>query len=149
VAQTESIVSISKSNLRYIKQGDIQDVWETIKPGLDKIASATDEWIAEDIYMALKLNTCSLFLCEINGNYKGFVVSQKQENYGKVKLHIWAAFSQANDYNVLENSMDEIKSWANNIEAKKITFSTTRKGWEKVAPKLGFEKTLTTYEIAL
>jgi hypothetical protein len=88
-------------------------------------------------------------MCYVNNDYKGFMVTQKQENYGRVSLHVWAAYSEADDFDVLENGTGQLKEWANNIKARKITFSTTRKGWSKVAPKLGFEPTLTTYELEL
>lgn len=136
--------------LEWVKPSQIRDTWPAIKEGLKKIEKSTDAWIVEDIYMAIKMGTCNLHVASIDGEYKGFLIVQQQENYGVIGLHIWAAYSNGMDFNILDNSMEQVKEWAKNVEAKKITFSSTRKGWTKQALKLGFQASpLITYQLRL
>ena len=135
--------------LDWIKPGDIRLHWETIKPGLKKIEATTDAWIVEDIYLALRTNACTLHI-GYEEEYVGFIITQKQDNYGVVGIHVWAAYSEAHDFNILEAAVTHLHDWAHNVEAKKITFSSTRKGWMRQAQKLGFKQSpLITYELRL
>lgn len=136
--------------LEWIKPGNLRDVWPQVKEGLEQVEKTTDAWITEDIYMALKMGTCNLHIGTVNGEYKGFLILQKQDNYGSVSLHVWAGYSEGKDFNLLEQSTEQLIEWAQSVEAKKITFSSTRKGWAKQALKVGFKPSpLVTYEMKL
>ena len=133
----------------WIKPGELRSVWAMIKPGIDKVARTTDAWITEDIYVAIKTGAVNLHVVYQDGEYKGLTVTQQQDSYGEVTLHVWAAYSQGHDFNILEQSVEQFKEWGKAVNAKKITFSTNRKGWAKQALKLGYKPTLTTYELKL
>lgn len=133
--------------LEWIKPARIREIWPTIKPGLEDIEKRTSEWLIEDIYLTLITGQCNLHLCMVDNEYKGFTITQQQDNYG-IRLHIWCGYSTGKDFNILVECLDEIKEWARKIDAVKVTFSTARKGWTKHAVKLGFKQSpLITYEL--
>jgi len=83
----------------------------------------------------------------VNGEYKGFTVTQQQDNYGTPLLHIWCAYSEGKDFDILKECMEKLDNMAKTIEANKITFGSSREGWAKQAINLGFKPNPTiTYE---
>ena len=134
----------------WIKPAQIRDHWPLIKEGLKKVESLSKEWLVEDVYMSLRMGTCNLHILTIDGEYKGFTVTQQQDSYGSPVLHVWMGYSTADDFDILKECLNEIKLWAKAIEAKKITFGSPRKGWAKQAIKLGFKASpLITYTMDL
>ena len=132
--------------LEWIKPSDIRDKWPLIIDGVKQVEKNIDDWLAEDLYMSIKTGACNLHIGTIDGEYKGFIILQKQENFGLTLLHVWASYSNAKDFNILHECNAQIEEWAKAIEAKKITFSSTRRGWARQAIKLGFKPTITIYE---
>jgi len=53
------------------------------------------------------------------------------------RLHIWVACAW-NGHGDMSISITDIINVAKLLKLPQITFATTRKGWQKVAPKLGF-----------
>ena len=97
--------------------------------------------------MALMTGACNLHTGYQDGEYQGFLITQQQEQYGTTALHIWAAYSEG--LNLLEVTMAQIREWAKAINADRITFSSSRRGWARTGMKLGFEPTMTIYEMTL
>lgn len=136
--------------LEWIKPAQLRKYWPIIKEGVQIIEKSTDAWIAEDIYMAIKTGSCNLHVGTLDGKYIGFIIIQQQENYGVTSLHIWAGYSTAQKFDILELASEQFKEWGASINAEKITFSSTRPGWAKQAKKIGFEASpLITYEMKL
>ena len=137
-------------SLSWVEQAKIREIWPIIKEGIEAVEATTDAWIAEDIYMALKLGTCILHIGKLNGEYKGFIITQQQDNYGTITLHIWAAYSHGQDFDIIVDSTNQAIEWAKKIKAEKITFSSTRKGWCRKIKQMGFvQSPLITYEMKL
>ena len=124
--------------LEWIKPSQIRDVWPQIKEGLATLEDKQKEWLIEDIYMALKLGNCNLHKITDEHGYIGFIITQQQENYGVLTLHIWVGYSNRHNFNVVVHAFDSVREWAKSIDAKKITFGSHRKGWAKQAEKVGF-----------
>jgi hypothetical protein len=102
-----------------------------------------DGWIPEDVYCFLVGNHATLYVND--GEWRGFVILQLLPNYAEKRLHIWLASGQGE----LMGFLDEIKEIAKSSGAKRITFESPRKGWEKRAPFYGFEPKRTVYEMEL
>ena len=75
-----------------------------------------------------------LFVLVENNHYAGFFVLQPQGE----TLHLWAAYSLENSYDVVENALKYIKGMAFDAKVKYITFSSHRRGWAKRAASYGF-----------
>lgn len=116
--------------LKYVNPNELKQVWQQIKPSLTDMANQANEWIIEDAYCDLKEGRAHLYLAIKDNYFVGYVILQ----VFNTTLHIWAAYGN----NVLEDGLSAIKDIAKQHNISHITFSAIRKGWLKVAPKLGF-----------
>ena len=119
--------------LKYVHPNELKQVWNQIKPSLDEISKLGGDWIIEDAYCDLKVCKANLYVAIKNGYFIGYIITQ----HLGTALHIWAAYSISN--NIIEEGMDEIKKLAHEAGVNQITFSSYRKGFEKIAPKVGFQ----------
>lgn len=129
---------------RFIDPQHLRDWWASVKPGLEKIKKTSPEnWIIEDVYTDCFNQKSLLFVLIENNHYAGFFVLQPQGE----TLHLWAAYSLENSYDVVENALKYIKSMALEAKVKNITFSSHRRGWSKRAAQYGFRPKLWICEV--
>lgn len=120
---------------KYIDPQDLRNWWAAIKPGLEKIKSKSPEnWIIEDVYTDCFNQRSLLFVLIENNHYRGFFILQPMGE----TLHLWAAYSLENSYEVVENALKYIKGMASSSNVKYITFSSHRRGWDRRAAAYGF-----------
>ena len=120
---------------RFIAPQELRNWWASVKPGLDKIKSKSPEnWIVEDVYTDCFNQKSLLFVLIENNHFKGFFILQPQGE----TLHLWAAYSLENSYDVVGNALKYIKGMAVEAKVKYITFSSHRRGWDKRAAQYGF-----------
>lgn len=120
---------------KYIDPQELRNWWAAVKPGLEKIKSKSPEnWIIEDVYTDCFNQRSLLFVLIENNHYQGFFILQP---LGET-LHLWAAYSLENSYDVVENALKYIKGMAAEAKVKYITFSSHRRGWAKRAADYGF-----------
>ena len=120
---------------KYIAPQELRNWWASVKTGLDKIKTTSPEnWIVEDVYTDCFNQKSLLFVGIENNHYAGFFVLQPQ---GKT-MHLWAAYSLENSYDIVENALKYIKGMAAEANVKYITFSSHRRGWSKRAATYGF-----------
>ena len=126
--------------LKYIQPSDIKQYWSQIKPSLNDMANKSENWIVEDAYADLITGTAHLYLTIKDNVFVGYVILQNISN----NIHIWAAYGESD--NILQEGLNEIIKLAKQNKFKEITFTSNRKGWNKVAPKLGFEPKTWVYK---
>jgi hypothetical protein len=120
---------------RYIHPDQLRNWWAAIRPGLDKIKTKSPEnWIVEDVYTDLYTGKSMIWVILDKEQYKGFFVLQPMGH----TMHIWAGYSLENNQHIVENSLKYIKILASQANAKFITFSSHRSGWQRRAEQLGF-----------
>lgn len=120
---------------KYIEPQQLRGWWESIKPALEKIRSrGNDGWIVEDVYTDCFNQKSLLFVLIENNRYAGFFVLQPMGE----TLHVWAAYSLENSYEVVENALKYIKGMAAQANVKYLTFSSHRRGWDRRAAAYGF-----------
>lgn len=118
--------------LKYINPNELKQVWNQIKPSLSEISELGGDWIPEDAYCDIKVGKAQLYIGIKDNYFIGYIITQL---IGK-SLHVWAAYSQSHD--ILSEGLKQIADIASQMNAKEITFTSYRKGFEKIAPKLGF-----------
>ena len=129
---------------KYIGSQELRGWWGTIKPALEKIHSKGNSgWIVEDVYTDCFNQKSLLFIGIENNHYKGFFILQPNGE----TLHLWAAYSLENSYDVVENALKYIKGMALDAKVKNITFSSHRRGWSKRAAQYGFRPKLWICEV--
>ena len=132
------------NKLSMVRIEDVRSAWPQVREGLQKIASKMKvDWIPEDIYLAIVTGSATLwFSHNAYGDYKGFVVTQKQGE----RLFVWAANSTtlaAMDGN------NELAIMAKAQGYKALRFVSGRKGWWRRAKLYGYKFVEATYEMEL
>ena len=125
--------------LKYVNPNELKQVWQQIKPSLNDMANKSN-WIVEDAYSDIKEGRAVLYLTIENNYFTGYVITQIVDKC----LHIWAVYNTNN--NVLVDGLEEVKKIATQQGLQEVTFIPLRKGWNKLAPKLGFEPKLWSYK---
>lgn len=129
---------------RFIAPQELRQWWASVRTGLEKIKRRSPEnWIIEDVYTDCFNQKSLLFVLIENNHYAGFFVIQPQNE----TMHLWAAYSLENSYDVVENALKYIKGMAAEAKVKNITFSSHRRGWSKRAAQYGFRPKLWTCEV--
>jgi hypothetical protein len=120
---------------RYIQPDQLRSWWPSLRPGLDKIKTRSPEnWIVEDVYTDLFNGKSMVWVCIDNDRYAGFFVLQPMGT----TMHVWAGYTLENNQQIVENGLKYIKILASQANAKFITFSSHRNGWQRRAAQLGF-----------
>ena len=129
---------------RFIAPQELRQWWASVKTGLEKIKRRSPEnWIIEDVYTDCFNQKSLMFVLIENNHFKGFFILQPQGE----TLHLWAAYSLENSYDVVENALKYIKGMAAEAKVKNITFSSHRRGWSKRAAQYGFRPKLWICEV--
>lgn len=132
---------IPDRKLEYIAPARLREVWPKIRLGLEKM-EGNEGWLVEDVYHSLMLNESTLHLVIVDDLYCGFVILKPMEGFKK-RLHIWHLYNESK-FDVMAIFKPTLEIYARNINATALTFSSPRKGWQKVAGRYGFSPT--TYE---
>lgn len=120
---------------KFIPVDELRNWWPSIRKGIAKIKTKSPEnWIPEDVYTDCFNQKAMLWVILKNSHFCGFFILQPQ---GK-ELHIWAAWTLENDYQVAEKGLQFIKNMAREANIKYLTFSSHRSGWQRRAKDYGF-----------
>lgn len=120
--------------MTYIQPNDLRNWWEWVRPGLIKIKTKSSEaWIPEDVYADCYSQRSALWVLFSNDKPVGFVVLQPSGE----ALHVWCGF--AYEGNWMETAWEHIKGICRVQGFKRVTFDSNRRGWDKVAGKMGFK----------
>ncbi len=121
---------------RFIKPEELRQWWASIRPGLDYLQTKTpEEWIPEDVYSDCLNNRALAFAWMDGQEVKGYFIVQPMGIY----LHVWAAWSLENKEEIVIEALKFVKEIARQGNAKYLTFSSHRRGWDKRAAELGFK----------
>lgn len=136
--------------LRSIPPKEVGHDWERIRAGLVEVKRATtDDWLPEDVYMALKGGHATLYVGENDaGDYLGFIVLRLVQTFNGSKVEIWCAYS-ATSRPLMRTYWPEIQAIAKQTGANLISFSSAREEWQVAAKRLGFVPKQITYEFTL
>jgi hypothetical protein len=127
-----------------ISPAGLAAVWPRVRPGLEAMDKG-DGWLPEDLYFSLKTNGATLYMVTIDGTEHGFLVLRSIPDFDGVRLHIWVLNSNSK-VDLMAEFSDELDAIGRSINATRLTFSSTRSGWAKVAPKNGFSVRETVYQ---
>jgi hypothetical protein len=127
----------------------LREVWPDIKAGLEVILKRTQQpWIAEDVYHALKTNQSILLVGIEEGKFAGFVVLTMNKGFDGLEGHIWVAYNiSKSEY--INTSWPIIQGFCKAAGCKRVTMSSSRKGWGRRGEKLGLVPVQTLYAAEL
>jgi len=106
----------------WVNPENLHDVWEWVKQGCEIVRRrCKTEWIAEDIYTALKQGRAHLFLIDD----KGFIVLQDASGFGGKEIYVWVIYGH------LAEIEDELYAWLREVKrkagAKRVWWLSPRK----------------------
>ena len=123
------------TEFKFIPVDELRKWWSSIRPGLEKIKERSPEnWIVEDVYTDCFNQKAMLWVVLQNSHFYGFFILQPMGE----ELHVWAAWTLENDYQVVQKGLQFIKNMAREANVKYLTFSSHRPGWERRAKAYGF-----------
>ena len=135
-----------ETTFAWVPPDDVGDVWDTVRDGLDEVARYGDHWRTEDVYMALRQGQTNLHIARVDGHYAGFVVATPARGYDGPTLHVWAVYAVPGFPKLHAACFEQLRRWAADMRAKRITFTSPRKGWERLGERFGFVPGLTIFE---
>jgi hypothetical protein len=123
----------------------LREVWPDVKTGLEVILKRTQQtWIAEDVYHALKTKQSILLIGMESGQFSGFVVLTMNKGFDGLEGHIWVAYNiSKSEY--INTSWPIIQGFCKAAGCKRVTMSSSRKGWGRRGEKLGLVPIQTLY----
>ena len=115
--------------LRYVPPPFLEEAWEIILPGLEKVKKYSfEDDFCEQIKAALSTGIAHLFL-SLSPEYTGFVVLRPEETLTGLRgMHIWAAYSENSG---LAERLAEVEQMAREGGFHQVSFSSSRKGWAR------------------
>jgi len=136
--------------LRAIEPKDLSFEWDRVRAGLLEVKKATtDDWLPEDVYMALRQGQAVLYVGEDeHGDYLGFLVLRLVRTFHGAEMQIWCAHS-ATSRPLMREFLPQIKAIAGGAGAQRISFSSTRAEWTAAARRLGFAPQQVTYALTI
>jgi hypothetical protein len=131
---------------RVVEAGDLRDAWAFVRPALDTM-DRPDGWLPEDVYLTLRSNGATLYMVyDETGAKAGFFILRLIQDFDGPRLHIWILYARDADFDVMAAFDSDLQNIARLAHAKRITFSTNRPGWHKLAPRYDFTPREITYE---
>lgn len=129
-----------------VEQKDLPSVWAFVRPALETVPRA-DGWLVEDVYMVLRSNGATLYMIyDETGQPAGFFILRLLQEFDGPRVHIWILYAKDADFDPMGIFADDLERMARQAGALRLTFSTNRPGWHKVAPNYGFTPREITYE---
>lgn len=120
----------------------LRSVWDFVRAGLESMPR--EDWIAEDVYHAIRSGESALHLAFDASAPVGFLVLRRHltEFTQQPELHVWLAYNTG-DADVMTAGESLLRDTAARMGATRITFGSPRKGWAK-----RYRPVTTTYEIS-
>ena len=100
--------------------------------------STSDDNLAYRVRESQRKDACSLYNLWEDGDRVGFCIVRSEDTLQGKCLHIWVLYHEGIG-DPMEEHSEFFNDMARSIKASFITFSTTRKGWMKLAPNYGFK----------
>lgn len=121
-------------NQYLVPPNEIRNFWEFVRKGLEEILIKSPEfWIPEDVYADCFSGNSNLWIFFEGHKPVAFAVLQMRGD----TCHAWCGYAINNG--CFAKALRQTLRIAKDGGAKKFTFDSNRKGWEKVAPKFGFK----------
>jgi hypothetical protein len=129
-----------------VEAADLRQAWAFVRPALEHL-DRPDGWYPEDVYLMLRSNSATLYLIyDKTGSPAGFFILRLIQDFDGPRVHIWILHAVSADFDVMAEFDEDLQGLARSAGAVRLTFSTNRPGWHKVAPKYGFAPREITYE---
>ena len=135
-----------QATFEWVPPDAISDVWDMVRDGIEEVARHGDHWRPEDVYMALRQGQANLHIAYVDGRYSGLIVAMSSRAYDGPILHVWAVYAVPGMPRLRRECYAKLQEFARNMQARRIIFTSPRRGWERVGRLFGFKPALTIFE---
>lgn len=139
-------MAIDVGNLRVhmvTDDSELYAVWPRIRDGINAVEKRCKGvfYRPEDVYHAIKLNQAQLLIGVIDNSYQGFAVIRPESYPDGKGLHIWVMQNAGKDKQFVDNFLESIAIFARIENVIRVSYSSSRIGWEKRSKKCGYRRT--------
>lgn len=120
-------------NIVLVTPNALRGHWPAIRQSLDAVQAASpDDWIAEDVYHAIKAGTAACHIGIGETGYLGCLITTltQAEFSREPGFHVWITHSMG-DADVFAEGLGLVRAMAKAAGARRITFGSSRQGWGK------------------
>ena len=118
------------------------EAWPFVLEAIERArAHSTSTWSPQDVLREIKAGAAHLLFTARDAIISVLVMRFLEKFDGNKEARIWIFCASEDFYDYF----DKLEDYAKYYGANELTFSSPRKGWAKVAPKLGFEVAETLY----
>lgn len=141
---SENHTSAPKATLFHVEPRLVPGVWHTILPGLEEaIANSAYEVSPERVKEELGAGRWLLWVAQLGGRYAGFTVTELLNSDKGVWVNLlfsWCDPQTRGAADVWGDGVKQIEGLARSMNLRGLKFLSTRKGYEKKAPRYGFTR---------
>jgi hypothetical protein len=138
-----------RGTLKAVQLENLTEAWQLIRDDIATISRA-DGWLDADVYMTIRSNGATLFLIyDADLQYAGFAVLRLMSEFDGPRLHLWILYAKDAEFDVIDEFEEDLMNIARAAKAQRVTFGTTRPGFEKIATRRGFKLREVVYERAV
>lgn len=119
-----------------------------MRPGLrDVINNVPVSWIEDDVFKILIDGRAYLLAVTCGNEFAGFaILAPDGDDFSGVKeMLIWETWVKPGYPDLMEAILPYIEDRARGLGFAGLVFHTSRKGWERAAPRLGFRERSRVY----
>lgn len=122
---------------------DLRRWWPHVRPGLREVINNVPvSWIEDDVFKILVEGRAFLLAVTCGKEFAGFaVLAPDGDDFSGVKeMLIWETYAARGFPDMMASVLPFIEDRAKGLGFAGLVFHTSRKGWERAAPKLGFQE---------
>jgi hypothetical protein len=128
--------------VKHVPVNELQSWWAFVKKGLEIIKrKSSEDWIPEDIYANCLFGKSLLWVFIVDNKPVAFAVLLPEGE----TVHVWCGWTSVPG--MLDQYIAETEKILRSMNYTKISFSSWRPGWDKVAYKHGFRPRLWVKEL--
>lgn len=131
-----------KLEIVFVPPALADEAWPFVLEAIERArAHSAETWSPQDVLREIKAGQAHLLFTAKDAITSVLVMRFLEKFDGNKEARIWIFWASEDFYDYF----DKLEAYAKYYGANELTFSSPRKGWAKVAPKLGFEVAETLY----
>jgi len=141
------ITVAEQAGLVFVPPDALQPQWGWLKPRLELVAKRSGaRWIPEDVYAAVKSGAASLFIVERpDAERLGVLVVQPIRDFDAKILSVWVLHNEGKE-DIIGKCEDDLVRMARQMGARRIGFTSARRGWGRRLERFGYREVGRIYE---
>jgi hypothetical protein len=130
-----------------LKPASIKQYWGEVRPQLERLHEREGKrgfnyWIPEDVYAACQNGQAYFYKSDADTHW--CVLRENKTDLGK-ELYVWIAHSNDHKENLTGDLHEDVIALGEQIGAAYVSFTSTRRAYEKITPAYGWKLDYTKY----